>query len=105
MRTTVEENAELGSISAEKLNAATGPTALVLPLQGVSAIDAEGEDFYNPGADEAMFDSLRAAIDGDVVELIELDAHVNDETFAETLVETLEGYMRSAGLAPEPGTT
>ncbi|NUB93741.1 Tm-1-like ATP-binding domain-containing protein [Haloterrigena sp. SYSU A121-1] len=99
MRTTPEENAELGEIIAEKLNAATGPTALALPLEGVSAIDVAGEDFYDPEADEALFDALRSSLDEDV-ELLEVETDINDAAFAETLVETLDGYMRAAGRAP-----
>ena len=48
MRTTPEENAELGRIVARKLNAATGPTALALPLKGVSMLDVAGDPFHDP---------------------------------------------------------
>jgi len=99
MRTTPVENAELGEIIAEKLNAATGPTALVLPLAGVSMIDVEGEDFYDPEADTALFDALRENLDSDV-ELVERETNINDESFAETLAETLHAYMREAGRGP-----
>ena len=100
MRTTPEENAELGEIIAGKLNDATGPTALVLPLGGVSAIDVPGEGFHDPEADEALFDGLRDNL-ADHVELIEEETEINDEAFAETLVETLDEYMHEAGNAPE----
>jgi uncharacterized protein (UPF0261 family) len=99
MRTTTEENAELGRIIGEKLNAATGPTALALPLGGVSMLDTAGEEFYDPEADRALFDSLRETVD-DHLELIELDTDINDEAFAELLAETLDEYMRSEGLTP-----
>jgi uncharacterized protein (UPF0261 family) len=99
MRTTPAENAELGEIVAGKLNAVTGPTVLVLPLEGVSAIDAESEGFHDPEADAALFEALRANLDD--VGLFELDAHGNDEVFAGRLVGTLDGYMRTAGVAPE----
>ena len=84
---------------AEKLNAATGPTALALPLGGVSMIDVEGEDFYDPDADAELFDALRANLDDDV-ELLELDTDINDETFAETVAAKLAEYMREAGVGP-----
>ena len=100
MRTTVEENAELGRIIGAKLAAATGPTALALPLGGVSMLDVEGEDFYDPEADAALFDALREAIDTDV-DLIELETDINDESFAERLAETLDEYMQAAGVAPD----
>ena len=100
MRTTTAENTELGQIIAGKLNDATGPTALVLPLGGVSAIDVEGEDFYDPDADEALFEALRASVDEEV-ELIEMETDINDEAFADMLVETLDEFMRSVGQAPD----
>lgn len=100
MRTTPEENAKLGTIIAEKLNAATGPTALALPLEGVSAIGVEGEDFYDPEADAALFDALREDLD-EGIELIELETDINDDAFAKAIATTLDGYMREAGLGPE----
>jgi uncharacterized protein (UPF0261 family) len=99
MRTTPEENAELGEIIAEKLNAASGATALALPLEGVSMIDTEGEDFYDPTADEALFDSIRDHLNVDI-ELIERETDINAESFVETLVTTLDEYMRETGRGP-----
>lgn len=81
MRTTKEENIRLGEVVAEKLNAAKSPTALMLPLRGVSAIDGEGQPFNDPEADKALFDTLRANYRSNV-ELIELDSNVNDDAFA-----------------------
>ncbi|ELK49164.1 hypothetical protein D320_19371, partial [Haloferax sp. BAB-2207] len=95
MRTTPEENAELGRIIAEKLNAATGPTTLALPLGGVSMLDAEGEAFYDPEADDALFDALREHLDDDV-EVIESPANINDDEFALTLAEAIDRRMRAA---------
>ena len=58
MRTTREENAELGRIIAAKLSKAKGPTVLMIPKKGVSAIDVEGKPFYDAEADEALFAAL-----------------------------------------------
>lgn len=88
MRTTSEENRELGRTLAEKVNRATGPTTVVLPTGGVSMIDVEGEDFYDPEADAALFDAIRETLDDDV-ELIEAETDVNDPEFARTLVDAL----------------
>jgi uncharacterized protein (UPF0261 family) len=100
MRTTPDECAELGRIIGEKLAAATGPTALALPLHGVSMLSVEGEDFYDPEADAALFDALREHIDDDV-ELLAFDTDINDEAFAEAIADKLHTYMREAGVAPE----
>jgi uncharacterized protein (UPF0261 family) len=88
MRTTPEECAELGRIIANKLNQATGPTTLFLPLQGVSAIDKEGQPFHLPEADAALFDAIRRNV-RPPVELVELDLHINDPAFAETMANRL----------------
>lgn len=88
MRTTPEENDALGKEIAEKASAARGPTAILVPLKGVSAIDKEGGPFWWPEADRALFQSLRNWV-GPTVKLIELDAHINDREFAEAAARTL----------------
>ncbi len=89
MRTTPEECAKLGEIIAEKLNKTTGPTALFVPLKGVSAIDVEGMPFHDPVADAALFDAIRAHLDRSKVELVELDLAINDPAFADAMVDRL----------------
>ncbi len=88
MRTTVEENAELGKIMGQKLSQAKGPTTVIIPKQGVSAIDQEGQPFYSAEAEAAWIENLKANL-GDNVALIEMDNHINDDAFATKLVETL----------------
>jgi uncharacterized protein (UPF0261 family) len=88
MRTTPEENDRLGKEIAEKASAARGPTAVLVPRRGVSAIDREGQPFWWPEADAALFQSLRQWLSPHV-ELIEADLHINDPAFAETAARTL----------------
>jgi uncharacterized protein (UPF0261 family) len=94
VRTTPEECAKLGAIIAEKLNKATGPTALFVPLKGVSAIDVEGMPFYDPAADKALFEALRKNIDRSKVELVELDMAINDPAFADAMVDRLQKMLK-----------
>jgi uncharacterized protein (UPF0261 family) len=96
MRTTPEECARLGEIIADKLNRATGPAALFLPLRGVSAIDAEGMPFHDPTADAALFAALRAGLDRSKVELVELDLHINDPAFADAMADRLLAMLHAA---------
>ncbi|MCU6710615.1 Tm-1-like ATP-binding domain-containing protein [Paenibacillus sp. J5C_2022] len=94
MRTTVEENIKLGEIIANKLNKAASPTALMLPLRGVSALDVEGQPFYGEQEDLALFDTLRQRINRQAVELIVMNTDINDEQFAHAaackLIELIE---------------
>ncbi len=88
MRTTPEECAELGRCVARKLSAAKGPVTLFVPLKGVSLIATEGQPFYDPEADEALFGALRENL-GENVELIEMDTDINDPEFARAMAEKL----------------
>ncbi len=92
MRTTPREMDQLGKEIAHKASAAKGPTALLVPLRGVSAIDAEGQPFWWPEADQALFQSVRNWISPDV-KLIELDLHINDAAFAEAAARRLLELM------------
>jgi uncharacterized protein (UPF0261 family) len=93
MRTTPEEMDRLGQEIAQKASAASGPTAVVLPLRGVSAIDADGKSFWWPEADAALFQSIRNWI-APGVELLELDMHINDPAFAAACVAKLLEMVR-----------
>ena len=93
MRTNVEENIKVSRKIVEKLNNATGPTVMMLPLNGVSMIDAPGQPFYGKEEDEALFNELRIGLNRDVVELIELNNHINDQEFAEAAAQKLLDLM------------
>jgi uncharacterized protein (UPF0261 family) len=60
----------------------------MIPVRGVSAIDAEGKSFWWPEADLALFQSIRNWI-APAVDLVELDMHINDPAFAEACVAKL----------------
>ena len=93
MRTTTEEMAELGRIMARKLSEARGPTTVIIPMQGVSAIDKTAQPFDSPEARAAWRENLKANI-GSNVTVIEMDAHINDDEFATRLAETLLENVR-----------
>ena len=106
VRTTAAENVKLGEIIAAKLNKTTGPTAVFIPLRGVSMIDAEGMPFHDPVADAALFGALRSHLDRSKVDLVELDLHINDPAFADAMADRLLGMLDAAHLAhsqAEPG--
>ena len=103
MRTTPDECTRLGEIIAAKLNRATAPVTLFLPLKGISAIDREGQPFHDPAADAALFDALRQHVDNHVV-VRELDLHINDPEFADAvadeLLASLAGWISSVPAGP-----
>ncbi len=93
VRTTPEENARIGRDLATKAAAATGPTAILLPLAGVSAIDRPGQPFDDPAAREVLFDAVRQHRGN--IELVELPQHINDPEFATAAAEKLLALIGS----------
>lgn len=100
MRTTPDENDQLGKEIAHKASAARGPTAVLVPLRGVSAIDADGQPFWWPEADRALFESLRMWMSPHV-RLVELDLHINDPAFAEAAARLLLEMMSTFSRDPQ----
>ena len=95
LRTTPDECAALGREVAEKLSAASGPTALFIPLKGISMIATEGGPFHDPAADAALFGAVREHL-GPNVELIELELDVNDPAFSKAMADWLHAAVQAA---------
>jgi uncharacterized protein (UPF0261 family) len=74
---------------AEKLNKAKAHVYLLLPLLGVSSLDAPGKPFRDPQANAALFASIKRHADPAKVNIVELDAHINDRAFAVAMTERL----------------
>lgn len=94
MRTNVEENKRLGEIIAEKLNRSTGPVTALLPLKGVSMIDAPGGPFWWEEADGALFTALKQNLRSDIP-VIEMDCNINDPQFARCCAEVLLAHIKA----------
>jgi uncharacterized protein (UPF0261 family) len=94
MRTTPEENREIGRRIAEQLNRSAGPVRLLLPLGGVSMLDAPGQPFHDPEADRALFQALRSHAGPDLV-LEEVPFHINEPDFADLLADRLLSLMET----------
>ena len=97
MRTSREECVQIAEAIAERLNRATAPTCLLLPLQGVSALDADGQPFCDPEARQALFDTLQTQV-GPHIETVTLDVHINDPAFADHLADRLINMLSGTTL-------
>ena len=96
VRATKDEMAGVGKAMADKLNKSTGPTVVVIPKKGFSPANREGRPLYDPEADAAFVQALKENIKQSI-QVIEIDAHINDEVFArqatELLVEMMKGRV------------
>lgn len=93
MRTDAEEFRALGALVAERVNAARGPVSIMIPTRGYSehtkrmthAVDGtEIGPWKQPDVDAVFVEALRENL-GDA-KLVELDAHINDQEFADACV-------------------
>lgn len=86
MRTTADENRAIARWIANKLNRSQSPWEILLPLGGVSTLDAPGEVFWDPEADAALFSELERCLELNAQrELHRLPYHINDPRFADEL--------------------
>ena len=88
MRTTEEENRLIGDLIAAAANTSTGPVAILLPLQGVSQLDSPGGQFWDPAADGACYDAIRANLKPGIP-IHDIDCNINDPEFADKATELL----------------
>ena len=98
MRTTPEENRQLGREMGSKAAAARGPTCILLPRRGISAIDKDGQPFEDREARASLFAGLRETAGSVPIE--ELDCHINDPEFAQAAAARLLDLLRRNPPAP-----
>jgi uncharacterized protein (UPF0261 family) len=96
VRTTREEVATAARVLAKRANSAKGPVAIVIPLQGFSAVDKQGQHFYDPEADAAFVRVIKDTVKKKV-DIIEVDAHINDVKFAKKVVDIFDKLLKEGG--------
>ena len=67
---------------------------LFIPLRGISMLATEGSAFYDPAADKALIDNLKAGLSANV-EVRELDMDINDPRFAQAMAKRMDDYVRT----------
>ncbi|MBF0692941.1 Tm-1-like ATP-binding domain-containing protein [Providencia alcalifaciens] len=88
MRTTVEENRQMGRWIAEKLNVCEGEIRFIIPTAGFSALDIDGSPFWDPAADQAFIDALtKHLVITKKRQLILSPHHINSAEFCDQVIE------------------
>jgi uncharacterized protein (UPF0261 family) len=89
------EMAEVGRTMAERLNQASGPTALLIPARGWSVYGSKGGPLHDEAGTRAFLKSLKTRLrDGILLE--EVDAHINEPIFVNRCVSQLADFMNDA---------
>jgi uncharacterized protein (UPF0261 family) len=88
MRTTADEAARVGRFIVDKLNRIEGPVRFLIPEGGLSGLDRPGGPFWDPAANQALFDVIASNFrSGSHRKLLKVPAHINDQAFADALVK------------------
>jgi uncharacterized protein (UPF0261 family) len=89
VRTNAEELTKVGKNIAERANRAKGPVAVIVPLRGFSEVSKKGAPLYDPKADRALIDALKQNLEKKV-RYVEIDCHINDDEFADRVIELFD---------------
>ncbi|KPI44923.1 uncharacterized protein AB675_2761 [Cyphellophora attinorum] len=92
MRTTKENNLQIGKFIGSQLKTHSkdqSKVKVLLPMKGVSMIDAPGQPFHDPEADTELFNAVISELDGTDILVEKVPDHINDEKFAAQVAEAL----------------
>jgi len=89
-----EERRQWARDLVSRLEAASGPTHLLLPLQGIEAWDKEGEEAHDPEGLAAFLEETRQAASGRIG-MSEVDAHINDDAFCEAALSLFDKWVQN----------
>lgn len=89
---TGPERRELVRDIVARLEQARAPVHVILPNEGIEAWDREGEPAHDPDALAEMLDEFRKAVKRPVA-MTEIDAHINDQAFADQALAILDGWI------------
>lgn len=87
-----EERRETAREIGKRLAQSTSPAHVLLPIQGIEEWDKPGEPAHDPEGLAAFVDEMRTAIRPPVA-LTEVDAHINDQAFADAALAIFDGWV------------
>jgi uncharacterized protein (UPF0261 family) len=87
-----DERRKTAQAMAERLSASTAPVQVLLPLRGIEQWDKEGEPVYDPDGLNAFIDESRKVFKPPIT-LIEIDAHINDQAFSDTVLSLFDAWV------------
>jgi uncharacterized protein (UPF0261 family) len=94
IKTSPQEQSTVAALLAEKVNKARGSTTVLVPLKGFSKLDFSKEmPFYQPGAGQRFARILKEKVSNPMVQIEEIEAHINDPVFAERATALLLSRM------------
>lgn len=88
IRLKKNEMVRLAQVLAEKLNRSQSPARFVYPAQGFSQQGMDGRPMHDADANHAFLETIKGCMRKDIP-IIELDAHINSDAFANAVTDEL----------------
>jgi uncharacterized protein (UPF0261 family) len=98
LRLNRKEMADVGREVGRRLGSTRDDAVFLVPKAGYDSYATEGEAFFDPDADAAFVEALRASVP-DRVAVVERDLDINDPAFATEAAKTLIGLMQAKAKA------
>lgn len=98
-----DERRQVAESIAEKLMQARGPTTFIMPLGGIDEWDKPGGPFHDDDGLAAIAATMREKLTPPV-NLVEIDAHINDREFATAVLEVFDGWIADGTISKEVTT-
>lgn len=93
VRLTTGQMVRVAEAMAARLNQAVAPVIVAIPKGGFSFYNRDGLHFRDLAADQSFVATLRAKLKP-VIEIAELEGHVNDPVFIDAILAKFEGLMQ-----------
>lgn len=102
LRLNDEELLIVARAMSQKLNLAKTRVKFLIPLKGWASFDREGSPVYQPESDYLFVQELKQQVK-DHVEVIELDANLDEPEFAEGVIKAFKEMMGNSILRRDAG--
>lgn len=96
IRLNLQETRTMASQLARKLNQYPSGVKVLIPMEGWSEADKQGEPLYDPDVRDAFIEELHHDLDPRI-EMHEVKSHINDPAFAEVASLVMNGMIQGKG--------
>lgn len=95
---TTSERRAVARTIARKLASSRGKVKVILPREGIQEWDRKGQPLHEPAAHQAFVEEFVDAL-GPTIDVLQLDAHINDAQFTDAVMTTFDEWVRE-GIVP-----
>jgi uncharacterized protein (UPF0261 family) len=95
-----EERRETAREIGKRLSASKSAVHFLMPLRGIEEWDKQGGPAHDPGGLAAFIDEVRKSV-APKVKTTEVDAHINDQAFADIAMQIFDAWVADGTISPE----